>query len=84
MPLVPEGRRSRRQKGDPRRDVRAADLQEEPTKRVETRVDLQHSHLVGSDDDGGFQRTSQRAMRAIRQSERSEWSNRVRIARRRA
>jgi hypothetical protein len=35
------------------RDVRAADLQEEPTKRVETRADLRHDRFVGFDEDGG-------------------------------
>jgi hypothetical protein len=39
-PFVPERRRSRRPQGAIRaRDVRAADLQEEPTKRVEQRAD---------------------------------------------
>jgi predicted amidohydrolase YtcJ len=36
------------------RDVRAADLQEEPAKRVENRADLQHDCFVGFDEDGGF------------------------------
>ena len=52
------------------RDVRAADLQEEPTKRLENRAHLRHSRFVGFDEDGGSRRTSQRAERAIRQSER--------------
>jgi hypothetical protein len=40
MLFVAERRRSRRaSKRDPRRDVRAADLQEEPTKQVENRAD---------------------------------------------
>jgi hypothetical protein len=39
MLFVPERRRSRRPPGAIRaRDVRAADLQEEPTKRIENRV----------------------------------------------
>jgi hypothetical protein len=37
------------------RDVRAADLQEEPTKRLETaELIVQDSRFVGSDEDGGF------------------------------
>jgi hypothetical protein len=35
------------------RDVRGADLQEEPTKRVENRADLRHDRFVGTDEDGG-------------------------------
>jgi hypothetical protein len=36
------------------RDVRAADLQEEPTKRLENReLTLRHNRFVGSDEDGG-------------------------------
>ena len=35
------------------RDVRAADLQEEPTKRGENRADFQTHRFVGSDEDGG-------------------------------
>jgi hypothetical protein len=35
------------------RDVRAAALQEEPTKRVENRTDSRHDRFVGSDEDGG-------------------------------
>ena len=57
------------------RDVRAADLQEEPTKRFESRA---NSVIVVSSDStktAAHQRTSQRAERAIRQSERSERSN---------
>jgi hypothetical protein len=54
---------------DPRRDVRAADLQEEPTKGSRTEPILQCSRFVGSDEDGGSRRTSQRAKRAIRHSE---------------
>ena len=57
------------------RDVRAADLQEEPMKRFENRADLRHDRFVGSDEDGGSQRTSQRAKRGIRDSELGEWSN---------
>jgi hypothetical protein len=57
------------------RDVRAADLQEEPTKPVKNRAHSPTSRFVGSDEDGGYRRTSQRAERAIRQSERSERSN---------
>jgi hypothetical protein len=37
------------------RDVRAADLQEEPTKRFETaELIVQDSRFVGFDEDGGF------------------------------
>ena len=35
------------------RDVCAADLQEEPTKRVEKELILRHNRFVGSDEDGG-------------------------------
>jgi hypothetical protein len=35
------------------RDVRAADLQEEPTKRVDNRADLEQDRFVVSDEDGG-------------------------------
>jgi hypothetical protein len=35
------------------RDVRAADLQEEPTKRLENGAILRHNRFVGSDEDGG-------------------------------
>ncbi len=41
--------------GTPRtRDVRAADLQEEPRKRIETALIVRDSRFVGSDEDGGF------------------------------
>ena len=50
-------------------DVRAADLQEESTKRVENGAESPTHRFVGADEDGGSQRTSQRAERAIRQSE---------------
>jgi hypothetical protein len=36
------------------RDVRAADLQEEPTKRVENRPESSTHRFVGSDEDGGY------------------------------
>jgi hypothetical protein len=36
------------------RDVRAADLQEEPMKRAENRAHSATSRFVGSDEDGGF------------------------------
>jgi hypothetical protein len=48
------------------RDVRAADLQEKPTKRVVARAGYVKGGFVGFDEDGGFRRTSQRAERAIR------------------
>jgi hypothetical protein len=38
---------------DPRRDVRAADLQEKPTKASRTEAIHQCSRFVGSDEDGG-------------------------------
>ena len=53
--LVGEPGRSRRQQSAIRaRDVRAADLQEKPTKRVENRADAPQSHFVGFDEDGGY------------------------------
>jgi hypothetical protein len=58
-------------------DVRAAGLQEEPTKRVDRANSPEIAVFVGFDEDGGYRRTSQRAERAIRESERSEWSNRT-------
>jgi hypothetical protein len=36
------------------RDVRAADLQEEPTKRVENRAEWPTHRFVGSDEGGGY------------------------------
>jgi hypothetical protein len=66
--IVCERRRSRRVHRAIRAgDVRAADLEEEPTKPVEDRADLRHSGFVGCDEDGGSQ-----ANIAKRQSERSE------------
>ena len=44
-------------------------------KRFENRADLRHDRFVGSDEDGGSKRTSQRAKRGIRDSELGEWSN---------
>jgi hypothetical protein len=41
------------------RDVRAADLQEEPTRSVERELILRPDRFVGSDEDGGSRRTSQ-------------------------
>jgi hypothetical protein len=52
------------------RDVRAADLQEEPTKRVETELILQCSRFVGSDEDGGSPAN-------IAASEASNWTQRA-------
>ena len=40
-------------KRDPHRDFRAADLQEQPTKPVESRADFSHGCFVGFDEDGG-------------------------------
>jgi hypothetical protein len=54
-------------------DVRAADLQEEATKPVETELIFRHSRFVGFDEDGGSpaniaasgaSRSTQRAQRA--------------------
>jgi hypothetical protein len=43
-----------RQKAPPARDVRAADLQAEPTERVENRAEFfDPNRFVGSDEDGG-------------------------------
>jgi hypothetical protein len=53
MLFVPERRRSRRLAGAIRaRDVRAADLQEEPS-ASRTGLLLGHDRFVGSDEDGG-------------------------------
>jgi len=59
-------------------DVRAADLQAEPTKRLQ-RAELISETVVSSDSTktAAPQRTSLRAERAIRQSERSERSNQM-------
>ena len=46
--------RPRRYPVIPRRDVRAADLQEESTKRIGSKLVFGDSHFVGSDEDGGF------------------------------
>jgi hypothetical protein len=59
------------------RDVRAADLQEEPTKRVENRVDLRTIVSSGSTKTAASQRTSPRAERAIGHSERNDRSNHI-------
>jgi hypothetical protein len=63
-------------KRDPRPDVRAADLQEKPTKRVKNKAGSPET-IVSSDPTktAATQRTSQRAERAIKHSERSERSN---------
>jgi hypothetical protein len=76
--FVPERRRSRRLPGAIRaRDVRAADLQEEPTKGVSKRAASSTHCFVGSDEDGGFTANTQRAERAIRDSEHRERSNQI-------
>jgi hypothetical protein len=55
MLFVGERRRSRRRKCAIRaRDVRAADLQEEPTRRLEIRADSLTCRFVGFDEDGGL------------------------------
>jgi hypothetical protein len=54
MLFIPERRRSgRAQRRDPRRDVRAADLQEERTKRVPKQSCLSEPSFRGFDEDGG-------------------------------
>jgi hypothetical protein len=40
-------------------------------KRLDRRLSLPHGPFTGSDEDGGDQRTSQRAQRATRQSARA-------------
>jgi len=53
------------------RDVRAADLQKEPTKRVTRKADSPTQHrFVGSDEDGGFPAN-------IAASEASHWTQRA-------
>jgi hypothetical protein len=56
MPFVTERRRSRRRtERDPRgRDVRAADLQEKPTKCLGMEKTFRGSRFVGFDEDGGY------------------------------
>jgi hypothetical protein len=76
MLFVPERRRSRPLRSAIRaRDVRAADLQEDPTKPTEKELTLRESRFVGLDEGVAPRRTSQRAQRAIRHSERGERSN---------
>jgi len=54
MLFVGERRQSQRPpKRDPRRDVCAADLQEEPTNPSKTEPILRHDRFVGSDEDSG-------------------------------
>jgi hypothetical protein len=56
MFFVPERRRSRRRLSAIRaRDVRAADLQEKPTKRVRLEMIFRDSRFGGFDKDGGSQ-----------------------------
>ena len=56
------------------RDVRAADLQEEPTKHAETGLTLRQSRFVGSDEDGGFL-ANIAASAASHQAQRAKQSN---------
>jgi hypothetical protein len=58
------------------RDVRAADLQEEPTRPVKNRAVFVRSRFVGSDEDGGLpgEHRSERS-EPFRHRERSERSN---------
>jgi hypothetical protein len=73
MLFVAERRRSRPLRSAIRaRDVRAADLQEDPTKPTEKELTLRESRFVGFDEGAAPRRTSQRA---IRHSERGERSN---------
>jgi hypothetical protein len=67
--FVPERRRSRRlQRRDPRlRCSRRRSAGEANETRREEGWILRHNRFVGSDEDGGSRRTSQRAERAIRQ-----------------
>jgi hypothetical protein len=60
-----------------RGDFRAADLQEEPTKRVENAGDSANDRFVGSDEDGGSSANiaASGASHQKEQSERSERSN---------
>jgi hypothetical protein len=60
------------------RDVRAADLQEKPTKGVKNKVGSPET-VVSLDPTktAATQRTSQRAERAIKHSEHSERSNQI-------
>jgi hypothetical protein len=57
------------------RNVRAADLQEGPTKRVEKEHILRRNRFVGSDEDGGSPTNIAASEASIRYSERSERSN---------
>jgi hypothetical protein len=56
MLFVGERRRSKWRPGAIRaRDIRAADLQEKPTKRVKNKAGSpETSRFVGSDEDGGY------------------------------
>jgi hypothetical protein len=64
MLSVAERRRSRRLQGAIRaRDVRAADLQEEPTKPIESGADSQRHFSSESTKTAAPRRTSQRAIR---------------------
>jgi hypothetical protein len=72
-------------KRDPHRDFRAADLQEQPTKPVESRADFSHGCFVGFDEDGGSP-AKIAASGASRRPQRAPASGaiKLRIARRRA
>jgi hypothetical protein len=60
------------------RDVRAADRQAEPSKRVENRADFRHSRFVGFAEDGGSpSEHRKRAERAIDTASPGERSNQV-------
>jgi hypothetical protein len=72
-------------KRDPRgRDVRAADLQEKPTKRVRLRRSFRDSRFVGFDEDGGSPANIAVSGASHWTPSVSEWSNSNWIARRRA
>ena len=63
------------------RDVRAADLQEEPMKRLQNRAALRHDRFGGSDEDGGSQANiaASGASNGTQRAQRAEQSNPGRI-----
>jgi len=65
-------------------DVRAADLKEAPTKRIETELILRDSRFVGSDEDGGLSANIAASAASHQTQSLGERSNQTRIARRRA
>jgi hypothetical protein len=78
MLFVGERRRSKWRPGAIRaRDVRAADLQEKPTKRVKNKAGSPETVVSLDPTKAATQRTSQRAERATKHSEHSERSNQI-------